>query len=85
LTLTSVDTKYSLKDSYYDNVTLLDINLKQKITDNLAVFADATNINSHIDNYYLSHPAFNTIPAGNLPTSQQTYGLNAQFGLAFNY
>jgi hypothetical protein len=81
-----------LKDSYYDNVTLLDINLKQKITDNLAVFADATNINSHIDNYYLSHPAFSNspagnlnIPAGNLPTSQQTYGLNAQFGLSFNY
>jgi TonB-dependent receptor len=92
LTLTSVDTKYSLRDSYYDNVTLLDINLKQKITDNLAVFADATNINSHIDNYYLSHPAFSNspagnlnIPAGNLPTSQQTYGLNAQFGLSFNY
>jgi TonB-dependent receptor len=85
LTLTSVDTKYSLRDSYYDNVTLLDINLKQKITDNLAVFADATNINNHIDNYYLSHPAFNTTPAGNLPTSQQTYGLNAQLGLSFNY
>ncbi|HTX18286.1 MAG TPA: TonB-dependent receptor, partial [Bacteroidota bacterium] len=85
VTLTSVDTKYSLRDSYYDNVTLVDVNLKQKITDNIAVFADATNLNSHIDNYYLSHPAFNTIPAGQLPTSEQTYGLNTQVGLSFTY
>ena len=85
LTLTSVDTKYSLKDSYYDNVTLIDINMKQKISDNLAIFADATNVNSHIDDYYLSHPAFNSIPAGQLPTSQQTYGMNAQIGVSFTY
>ncbi|HTX19878.1 MAG TPA: TonB-dependent receptor, partial [Bacteroidota bacterium] len=84
-TLTSVDTKYELRDSYYDNVTLFDINLKQKLTDYLAVFADATNVNNHIDNYYLSHPAFATIAAGNLPTNQQTYGMNVQAGLSFTY
>jgi TonB-dependent receptor len=77
-TLTSLDTKYSIRDSYYDNVLLIDISLKQKIMDNLAVFVNATNINTHIDDYYL------TIPAGTqLPTSKQTYGWNAQIGVSY--
>jgi TonB-dependent receptor len=79
-TLTNLDTKYSLRDSYYDNVLLIDISLKQKIMENLSIFANTTNINSHIDNYYLN------IPSGEqLPTSKQTYGWNAQFGVSYNY
>ena len=78
-TLTGLDTKYSLRDAYYDNVLLVDISLKQQLISNLAVFANFTNINKHIDNYYIN------TPVGQLPSSNQTYGLNAQFGLKFNY
>jgi TonB-dependent receptor len=85
VTLTSLDTQYELRDSYYDNVLLVDITLKQQIIDNLSIFADVTNINSHIDNYYLSYYNGNNGTSGNLPTSQQTYGLNAQLGLSFYY
>ncbi len=85
LTLTSMDTQYGLRNSYYDNVVLFDISLKQQIIGNLYVFANATNVNSHIDNYYYSHPAYGTAPAGQLPTSEQTYGWAGQVGLTFSY
>jgi hypothetical protein len=85
LTLTSMDTQYGLQNSYYDNVTLFDIQLKQQIIGNLAVFANATNVNSHIDNYYFSHPAYATVGEGQLPTSQQTYGWAVQLGLTYFY
>jgi TonB-dependent receptor len=77
-TLTSLDSKFSIADAYYDNVLLTDIMVKQKIFGNLSVFANFTNIGSHIDDYYY-HAPINL----NLATSQQTYGFNAQFG--FNY
>jgi len=87
LTLTSMDTQFGLKDSYYDNVLLVDISLKQQIIDHLSVFANATNVNNHIDNYYYSHPAYapTSSLAGQLPTSQQTYSWALQFGLNFYY
>jgi TonB-dependent receptor len=79
-TLTSLDSKFSIADAYYNNVLLVDIMLKQKIMGNLSVFANFTNIGSHIDDYYY-HAPINL----NLPTSQQTYGFNAQFGVSFYY
>ena len=85
LTLTSMDTQFGLEDSYYDNVLLFDISLKQQLIDNLSLFVNATNVNGHIDNYYFNHPAYLSTASGNLPTSGQTYGLNAQFGISFNY
>jgi TonB-dependent receptor len=85
LTLQSLDTQYGLEDSYYDNVLLFDISLKQQIIDNLSVFANATNVNNHVDNYYFNHPAYLTSTAGSLPTSGQTYGLNVQAGISFSY
>jgi TonB-dependent receptor len=89
ITLTSMDTRYGLENYYYDNVSLLDISLKQEILNNLSVFVNATNINSHIDNYYFAHPEYTssttTYAAGQLPTSGQTYGWNAQFGISYNY
>jgi hypothetical protein len=80
-----MDTQYGLQNSYYDNVTLFDISLKQQIIGNLAIFANATNINGHIDNYNFSHPAFATVAEGQLPTSQQTYGWAVQLGLTYFY
>jgi TonB-dependent receptor len=79
-TLTSLDSKFSIADAYYDNVLLTDIMVKQKIVGNVSVFANFTNIGSHVDDYYY-HAPINL----NLPTSQQTYGFNAQFGVSFYY
>ncbi len=84
-TLTSMDTQFGLRNAFYDNLTLLDISLKQQLIDKLAVFFNATNVNAHVDNYYYSHPAVSTIAAGDLPTSKQTYGWAAQFGVSFTY
>jgi TonB-dependent receptor len=77
-TLTSLDSKFSIADAYYDNVLLIDIMAKQKIVGNLSVFANFTNIGSHVDDYYY-HAPINL----NLATSQQTYGFNAQFGFSY--
>ncbi len=84
-TLSSMDTQYGLRDSYYDNVVLFDISLKQQIFGKLYAFGNATNINNHIDDYYYSHPAYNTVPAANLPTSSQSYSWIVQIGLTYNY
>jgi TonB-dependent receptor len=78
-TLTSLDSKFSLSDAYYDNFLLIDVSAKQQILDNLAVFANFTNLTSHIDDYYINGVT------GQLPTSSQSYGLRGQFGVIFNY
>jgi hypothetical protein len=75
-----LDSKFSIADAYYDNVLLVDIMLKQKLIGNVSVFANFTNIGSHVDDYYY-HAPINL----NLATSQQTYGFNAQFGVSFYY
>ncbi len=85
LTLTNLDTQYPIRNAYYDNVFLTDISVKQQIFENLAIFADVTNLNTHIDNYYLNYSNGNNGTSGALPTSQQTYGMAAQLGLSFNY
>jgi TonB-dependent receptor len=85
LTLTGLDTRYSLRDAYYDNVLLIDITLKQQLMDKLSIFANATNVNTHIDSYYLNYYNGNDGTTGQLPTSKQTYSWNAQFGLTFSY
>jgi TonB-dependent receptor len=79
-TLTSLDSQFSLADAYYDNVLLVDIMLKQKVMGNLSVFANFTNIGSHVDDYYYHAPV-----GKNLPTRQETYGFNAQFGVNYYY
>jgi TonB-dependent receptor len=78
-TLTSLDSKFSLSDAYYQNFTLIDISAKQQILDNLAVFANFTNLTSHIDSYYIDGVT------GQLPTSFQSYGLRGQFGVVYNF
>jgi len=78
-TLTSLDSRYAVADAYYDNVLLVDVSLKQKLIENLSIFANFTNIGAHVDNYYYQSPN------GPLPTSEQTYGFNAQFGLSYAY
>lgn len=88
-TLTSVDTRYNLRNSYYDNVLLIDVSVKQEIMPNLDVFLNATNIGNHVDKYYYSHPEYisssQTYQAGDLPTSGQTYGWALQMGISYKY
>jgi outer membrane receptor for ferrienterochelin and colicin len=88
-TLTYMDTKYGLENTYYDNVLLVDVSVKQKIMEGLSIYANATNINNHIDNYYYSHPTYATSAvtynAGLLPTSGQTYGWALQVGISYTY
>ncbi|OYV85317.1 MAG: hypothetical protein B7Z63_05670 [Ignavibacteriae bacterium 37-53-5] len=85
LTLTSLDTRYSIRDAYYANVLLVDIALKQQIFENFSLFANVTNLNSHIDNYYLNYYNGLDGTSGELPTSNQTYGLAAQVGFGYNF
>jgi len=37
-----------VRDAYYDNVLLVDISVKQNLVYNLSIFANVTNINSHM-------------------------------------
>jgi TonB-dependent receptor len=88
-TLSSVDTRYQLENYYNDNVLLVDVSLKQKLMDGLSIYANATNINKHVDNAYYSHPAYVTstasYAAGQLPSSGQTYGWAVQVGVSYAY
>jgi len=49
------------------------------------MFASVTNLNNHIDTYYLNYYNGNDGTSGHLPTSEQTYGLNSQLGLAYSF
>ncbi len=84
-----VDTKYNLQNSFYGDVFLLDMSLKQRINKYFSVYANATNLTNHSDQYYFVHPDYaagtNVYPAGQLPTDQQFYGWIVQLGLNFNY
>lgn len=88
-TITSIDTKHNLENSFYGNVLLTDISLKQKLFGGLSLFANATNINNHVDNYYFSHPEYTNqnivYAAGQLPTSGQTYGWAIELGATYSY
>ncbi len=72
---------YSLDGTadYQNNYLLVDISAKQQILDNFSVFANFTNLSSHIDDYYINGVT------GQLPTSSQSYGLRGQFGMVYNY
>ncbi|MEN8202668.1 MAG: TonB-dependent receptor [Bacteroidota bacterium] len=74
-----LDAKYSVFDSYYDPFSLLDIMLKQKITDRISCYANLTNVGNHIDDYYFGKQEELNRPA--LPTNSQYYGFRAQVGV----
>ena len=76
-TLANLYPTYSNADTYYNGTSLVDIMVKQKLTNHLSIFADFVNIGSHIDTY-----SMNT-SAGVLTTNQQMYGFSAQFGASY--
>ncbi len=84
-----VDTRFNLQNTYYGDVFLLDVAVKQRISSFLSVYANATNLTNHSDQYYFEHPSYtsgsNYYAGGQLPTDQQLYGWILQLGLTFNY
>jgi TonB-dependent receptor len=89
-TVAGIDTRYNVQNTFTDDILLVDISLRQQIIENCSIFANATNINGHIDRTYFAHPSFSpntaiTYPAGQLPTGGQTYGWALQFGISYSY
>ncbi|GLR18765.1 TonB-dependent receptor [Portibacter lacus] len=78
--ITGIDTRLALSESYYDDFVLVDLSLKQNITERLSIYANATNILNHIDDYFVEY-----IDQDPLPTSSEQYGRRIQFGLRYNY
>jgi TonB-dependent receptor len=80
-TLRSLDTRLKIFDRYYDSFPLVDLMLRQKLNEHYSVYANLTNINGHIDDYYIGSHGGN--PA--LPTSSEQYGFRTQFGVNIRY
>lgn len=78
-TVESLDAYHSVFDSYYDDFSLIDVMLKQKVTENVSAFVNITNLGNHIDDYFYGEQEGK--PA--LPTSSQYYGTRVQFGVRF--
>lgn len=79
-TLQNQDSRLSLSNSFYDTFVWMDVSLKQKITKNISVFANLTNVSQHIDDYFIRFGGHTT-----LPTNSEQYGLRGQIGIRFRY
>jgi len=79
--LQSKDGLFSLRDSYYDSFTLVDVMLKQRINDHVSCYANLTNINNHVDYYFFGEQG---PEKPELPTSRNFYGFRAQLGVRVN-
>ena len=79
-TLQNQDSRLSLSNSFYDTFVWMDVSLKQKITKNISVFANLTNVSQHIDDYFIRFGGHTT-----LPTNSEQYGLRGQFGITYRY
>ena len=79
-TVEGLDARHSVYDRYYDAFSLVDLMLKQRVTKNISLYANLTNIANHVDDYYFGEQGDK--PA--LPTSSQFYGFRAQLGVKFN-
>lgn len=80
-TSNSVDARYAVSNTFYDDFTLVDVMLKQKINNKLSVYANLTNIGNHVDDYYYLQDG----TSNKLPTKAEYYGARAQMGVKFNF
>ena len=78
-TLQSQNSVSSLGDSFYDTFTLVDLSLKQKLSENLSMYLNMTNINNHIDDYFMQSKDGN--PA--LPINSEHYGFRSQLSISY--
>jgi outer membrane receptor for ferrienterochelin and colicin len=88
--LYSLDVINNQENQYTGDVTLWDVSLKQQILEHFSIFGDATNINKHVDNTYYSYPTYvasngNIYNAGNVPVSDQFYGMILQLGISYTF
>ena len=90
-TLTSLDSRYSVFDSYTSPIKLVDLQATQKIGHNVTIFANLTNVTKYVDNSYIGAqpPIVNNItnavtPRPALPTYSDYYGMRGQFGIKVN-
>lgn len=75
----AIDPLHSLLDRRTDALFRVDLQLKQKLMDNLSITVDLANINKSIDDSHLQAQQHV------LPTSSEFYGLTSQFGLRYEY
>ncbi len=75
----AIDPLHSLLDRKTDALFRVDLQLKQKITENLSFTMDLANLNEFVDDSHLE--ALQYI----LPTSSEFYGFTSQFGLRYEY
>ena len=87
-TLSSLDSRYSVNDTYISPVSLADLMIKQKITHNISCFLSMTNLTKQVDNSYNS--SFVQMVNGvrtvepSLPQTSQYYGIRGQIGINVN-
>ncbi|HUI64174.1 MAG TPA: hypothetical protein VL126_04995, partial [Bacteroidota bacterium] len=84
-TASTIDMLYGVGNTYCDDVMRMDISVKQQLFSRLSLFANATNITAENGNYYLSHSAYDSFAAGQLPTYKENYSWAVQFGVAYTY
>ena len=75
----AIDPLHSLLDRKTDDLFRIDLQLKQKITENLSLTMDLANLNETIDDSHLAAKRYV------LPTSSEFYGFTSQFGLRYEY
>ncbi len=66
----------SEEDEYYDSRTQIDLNLSQRVTDRISVFADLINLTNEPLRYYIGRTS--------RPRQQEYYRFWTHFGLKFN-
>ena len=88
-TLSSLDSRYSVNDSYVAPVTLADLMITQKINHRFTFKLNLTNILKQVDNSYTS--SFKQVVSGTTPTTEpalpqtsQYYGIRGQIGISYN-
>lgn len=75
------DSRFELRDSYYDSFTFVDVALRQKLNKYLSVYLNATNLTNHIDDFFYLEQG--DVP--NLPTSSNSFGRRVQLGVSLQY
>ncbi len=80
-TTLTVDARHEIQDTYYDDFSLIDVMIKQRITENISVYANLTNIGNHVDDYYWSQYGSES----KMPMRAEFYGFRAQVGLKIGF
>ena len=78
-TITRVDPLHSLLDEFNKSLFRIDLNVRQKITQRLAVSLDIANLNNYIDDRVVD--ALGSI----YPRRSEYYGVNVVLGVRYDF